>query len=152
MAVAGRGRLCPVCLTPVKDGGCAEHGPWQPHQLASGDDRRAAARATWHPFEPLLHACPRCLGEVAEGRRGFECVGHPDGRDAHGPFEVDELLGATAQREAAAGRARLARRQRLRRDRPRPRRPAIPLPETARLWRLAAAGTVLAATVAFLSR
>jgi hypothetical protein len=151
MALARRSRLCPVCMRQVGAGGCAEHGPWQPHQLATGDDRRAAARASWQPFEPLLHACPRCLGEVAEGRRGFECVANPDGRDPHGPFLVDELLGATAQREAAAGRARLARRERVR-HRPRPQRPALPLPDAARLWRLIAAATVLAATVAFLSR
>ena len=102
MPVARRGRLCPVCLRPVKDGGCAEHGPWGPHQLATADDRRAAARASWQPFEPLLHACPRCLGEVAEGRRGFECVSHASARDAHGPFLVDELLGR--ERPARGGR------------------------------------------------
>jgi hypothetical protein len=151
MPVAGRGRLCPVCLRPVSGGACREHGPWQPHQLATADDRRTATRATWQPFEPILHACPRCLGGVAEGRRGFECVEHADGRDAHGPFEVDELLGATAQREAAGCRARLARRARVR-TRPRPQRPALPLPDAARMWRLIAAATVLAATFAFLAR
>ena len=151
MAVAGRGRLCPVCLRPVHDGGCAEHGPWAPHQLATADDRRAAARASWQPFEPVLHACPRCLGEVAEGRRGFECVRHASARDAHGPYMVDELLGATAQRDAAASRARVARRARLQ-SRPRPQRPRLPLPDAARMWRLVAAATVLAATFAFLAR
>ena len=128
--VAGRGRLCPVCLKPAKDGACGEHGPWQPHQLATTDDRRAAARRSWQGFEPLLHACPRCLGEVAEARNGFECVDHA-GHHPHGPFEVDELL---AKR------------------RPRPARPALHLPNPARLWRLVTAATVLAATVAFLSR
>jgi hypothetical protein len=151
MAVAGRGRLCPVCLRPVQDGGCAEHGPWGPHQLATADDRRAAARASWQPFEPVLHACPRCLGEVAEGRRGFECVRHASDRDAHGPYMVDELLGATAQRDAAASRARVARRAQLQ-SRPRPQRPRLPLPDAARMWRLVAAATVLAATFAFLAR
>ena len=151
MAVAGRGRLCPVCLRPAKDGGCPDHGPWGPHQLATADDRRAAARASWQPFEPVLHACPRCLGEVAEGRRGFECVDHASARDPHGPFLVDELLGVSAQRDAAASRARLARRAQVQ-SRPRPQLPALPLPDAARLWRLVAAATVLAATVAFLSR
>jgi hypothetical protein len=148
--VAGRGRLCPVCLKPAKDGACGEHGPWQPHQLATTDDRRAAARRSWQRFEPLLHACPRCLGEVAEARNGFECVDHA-GHHPHGPFEVDELLGATSQRAAAAGRTRLARRE-LAKRRPRPARPALQLPNPARLWRLVTAATVLAATVAFLSR
>jgi hypothetical protein len=151
MAVAGRGGLCPVCLRPVGDGSCREHGPWQPHQLATPDDRRAAARASWQPFEPVLHACPRCLGEVAEGRRGFECIDHASARDPHGPYLVDELLGMTAQREAAASRARAARHTRLQ-SRPRPHRPVLPLPDAARLWRLVAAATVLAATVAFLAR
>jgi hypothetical protein len=154
MPVTGRGRLCPVCLKPARDGACGEHGPWQPHQLATTDDRRAASRQSWQPFEPLLHACPRCLGDVAEARAGFECVDHPEGRDPHGPFQVDELLGATSQREAAAGRTRLARRE-LAKHRPRPARPARPalqLPDPARLWRLIGAATVLAATVAFLSR
>jgi hypothetical protein len=151
MAVTSRGRLCPVCLKPAREGACSEHGPWQPHQLATSDDRRAAARRSWQPFEPLLHACPRCLGEVAESRQGFECLAHPEGRDPHGPFQVDELLGATSQREAAAGRTRLARRE-LARHRPRTPRPALQLPDPARMWRLIAAATVLAATVAFLSR
>jgi hypothetical protein len=151
MGVAGRGRLCPVCLKPAQDGACGEHGPWQPHQLATTDDRRAASRQPWQPFEPLLHACPRCLGEVAEARTGFECVDHAEGRDPHGPFQVDELLGATSQREAAVGRTRLARRE-LAKRRPRPTRPALQLPDAARLWRLIAAATVLAATVAFLAR
>jgi len=151
MAVGARGTLCPVCMRPVRDGACPEHGPWQAHQLASADDRRAAARASWQPFEPALHACPRCLGDVTEGRRGFDCVAHMSARDTHGPYMVDELLGVTAQREAAASRARLARRARVR-TRPRPQRPMIPLPDAARLWRLVAAATVLTATVAFLAR
>jgi hypothetical protein len=151
MPVAGRGRLCPVCLRTTHDGACAEHGPWQPHQLATGDDRRAAARRSWQPFEPLLHACPRCLGEVAEGRNGFECVAHAHGRDPHGPYLVDELLGASAQREAACRRSRLGRRREVRRT-SRPAVPAVQLPEAARMWRLAAAASVLAATVAFLAR
>jgi len=151
--MAGGGRLCPVCLRPVRAGSCAEHGPWQPHQLATSDDRRTASRQSWQPFEPLLHACPRCLGEVAEARNGFECVAHAEGRDPHGPFQVDELLGATSQREAAAGRTRVMRRE-LARRRPRAPRPmpSLQLPDPARVGRLIAARTVLAATVAFLSR
>jgi hypothetical protein len=151
MHAAGRGGLCPVCMRKAVDGACAEHGPWQPHQLATSADRRAAARASWQPYEPILHACPRCLGDVAESRRGFECVETAHGRDPHGPYQVDELLGATAQRQAATSRARLAHRAR-REARPRRQAPVIVLPDAARLWRLAAAATVLAATVAFLSR
>jgi hypothetical protein len=151
MALAGRGRLCPVCLRPARDGACVQHGPWQAHQLATIDDRRAASRAAWLPFEPLLHACPRCLGEVAEGRRGYECVESVHARDPHGPFEVDELLGAAGQRDGAACRERFARRERVR-QRSGPLLPALPAIDAARLWRLIAAATVLAATVAFLSR
>jgi hypothetical protein len=151
MAAAVRGGLCPLCMRRVADGACAEHGPWQDHQLATTADRRAAARASWQPFEPVLHACPRCLGEVAESRRGFECVETAHGRTPHGPFQVDELLGASAQREAAMSRARLAHRAQ-REARPRRQQPVIVLPDAARLYRLAAAATVLAATVAFLSR
>jgi hypothetical protein len=151
MPVAGRGRLCPVCLRPTDGGACAEHGPWQPHQLATGDDRRWAERRSWQPFDPLLHACPRCVGEVAQGRRGFECVAKAHARDPHGPFEVDELLGASAQREAACRRERLGQRRRQRHS-ARPAVPDLPLPNAARMWRLATAATVLAATVAFLAR
>ncbi|HEX3329936.1 MAG TPA: hypothetical protein VHS27_08435, partial [Gaiellales bacterium] len=102
-------------------------------------------------FEPLLHACPRCLGEVAEGRRGYECVESGHDRDPHGPYEVDELLGAAGQRDGAACRARFARRERVR-QRSGPQLPTLPAIDPARLWRLIAAATVLAATVAFLSR
>lgn len=151
MPGGGRGGLCPVCMRAAVNSACAEHGPWQPHQLATSADRRAASRSSWQPFEPLLHACPRCLGEVAESRRGFECVETAHGRDQHGPFQVDELLGASAQREAATSRARLAHRAR-REARPRRQAPVIVLPNAARLLRLAAAATVLAATFAFLSR
>jgi hypothetical protein len=121
------------------------------HQLATIDDRRAASRDAWLPFEPLLHACPRCLGEVAEGRRGYECVESATGRDPHGPYEVDELLGAAGQRDAATCRERFARRERVR-QRSGPQLPALPAIDAVRLWRLIAAATVLAATVAFLSR
>ena len=153
MPAAGRSRLCPVCVRPTVEGTCAEHGPWQSHQLATSADRAAAARAAWLPFEPLLHACPRCLGDVAEGRRGFECVAHAHGRDPHGPFQVDELLGVTAQREAATARSLLARRAGARR-RPRPVAPSLslPPPDMRRVARLAAAASVVAATFAFLSR
>jgi hypothetical protein len=151
MAGAGRGRLCPVCLRPARDGGCVEHGPWAPHQLATIDDRRSAGRGSWLPFEPLMHACPRCLGEVAEGRHGWECVESAHGRDPHGPYRVDELLGIAGQRNGAACRERFARRARVR-QRSGPQLPALPAIDAARLWRLIAAATVLAATVAFLSR
>jgi len=148
---AVRGGLCPVCMRTATDGACAEHGPWQPHQLATSTDKRAAARASWQPFEPVLQACPRCLSDVAESRRGFECVETAHGRDPHGPFQVDELLGVSAQRAAATSRARLAHRAR-RQARPQRQTPLIVLPNAARLSRLAVAATVFAATVAFLSR
>ena len=91
------------------------------------------------------------LGEVAEGRRGYECVESGHGRDPHGPYLVDELLGAAGQRDGATCRARIARREQMR-QRPRTQLPALPAIDPARLWRLVAAATVLAATVAFLSR
>ncbi|HEX5558059.1 MAG TPA: hypothetical protein VFX13_10625 [Gaiellales bacterium] len=140
-----------MCLRPARDSGCVEHGPWAPHQLATIDDRRAAGRGSWLPFEPLMHACPRCLGEVAEGRHGWECVESAHGRDPHGPYQVDELLGIAGQRDGAACRERFARRARVR-QRSGPQLPALPAIDAARLWRLIAAATVLAATVAFLSR
>jgi hypothetical protein len=104
-----------------------------------------------HPFEPLVHACPRCLGEVAPGRVGFQCVEHGDARDTHGPYRVDELLGPTAQREAALHRSKLARRPRPPR-RPGHRAPVAPWPDAARTARLVAGAAVMAATLAFLVR
>ena len=65
-----RGTLCPVCLGEVRRGVCDHHGLWSPRQLLTVLDRRHAIRHTWHPFTPILHACPRCLGEVAESRSG----------------------------------------------------------------------------------
>jgi hypothetical protein len=150
---AREGTLCPVCLRPAGSGRCSDHGPWEPHQLLTRDDRRrAAASLVRQPFEPLVHACPRCLGEVALGRLGFHCVEHGHARDGHGPYRVDELLGPTAQREAAVHRARLARRTRACRDAQVIELQAIPWPDAARAARLLAGGAVMAATLAFLVR
>ena len=146
-----RGTLCPVCVRPTRNGRCREHGPWQPHQLASSLDRRRARRASWQPFEPSLHACPRCLSEVAESRDGFECLEHAHAADAHGPFRVDELLAPTAQREAALARDRLARRHR------RAAQPALSvslpsLPDVTHALRILIAAALVVATLAFLVR
>jgi hypothetical protein len=147
------GRLCPVCARTTDAGLCLEHGPWEPHQLLTRADRRRAARArAWHPFEPLVHACPRCLGDVVEGRFGFECVHAAHAHERHGPFRVDELLGPTAQREAAAHRARLARRERARRDARGVDVQALAWPDAARTARLLAGAAVVAATLAYLVR
>jgi hypothetical protein len=142
-----------VCLRPAGSGVCAEHGPWEPHQLLTRNDRRRAAAAVIRqPFEPLVQACPRCLGEVALGRIGFHCVEHGHARDSHGPYRVDELLGPTAQREAALHRSRLARRTRARRDAQVIEVPSLPWPDAARTARLVAGAAVMAATLAFLAR
>jgi hypothetical protein len=146
-----RGTLCPVCVRPTRHGRCREHGPWQSHQLVSTLDRRRAGRATWQPFEPSLHACPRCLGDVAESRDGFECLEHAHAADGHGPYRVDELLGPTAQREAALARDRLARRYR------RVVQPAVSvslpsLPDVTQALRILIAAALVVATLAFLVR
>jgi hypothetical protein len=120
--------------------------------LTRDDRRRAAASPLRQPFEPLVHACPRCLGEVAPGRVGFHCVENVDARDTHGPYRVDELLGPTAQREAALHRSRVARRARARRDAQVIELQSLPWPDAARTARLVAGAAVMAATLAFLAR
>jgi hypothetical protein len=150
---ASAGRLCPICIRTTEAGTCAAHGPWQPHQLLTRADRRRAARArVWQPFEPVVQACPRCLGDVVPGRAGFDCVPGGHHHEPHGPFRVDELLGPTAQRESAAHRARLARRERARRDARGVEVHAIPWPDATRTARLLAGAAVVAATLAFLGR
>ena len=147
------GHLCPVCLRPAGSGMCPEHGPWERHQLLTRDDRRrASAQLFGQPFEPLVHACPRCLGDVAQGRLGFHCVEHGHARDSHGPYRVDELLGPTAQREAALNRSRVARRARARRDALVIELLSLPWPDAARRAWLVAGAAVMAATLAFLVR
>jgi hypothetical protein len=112
-------------------------------------DRRNAICHTWHPFTPILHACPRCLGEVAEGRSGYACVDH----DGHGPFRLDELLGPTAQRDGAVERERLARARERKRDAPPAiALPSIHLPNVTHLTRIAAGGAVIVTTLYFLAR
>ena len=148
MRLHATGHLCPVCLRTASHGVCAGHGPWKTHQLLTGGDRRRAERERWQPFEPQTHACPRCLGSVAESRAGFECLDQGHGHDPHGPFRVDELLAPTAQRESAAVRHRLARRSRARR-----REPAslsLALPDAARSVRMLASASIMAATLAYL--
>ncbi len=129
---------------------CPAHGPWRPHQLLTGSDRRRSARRRWHPFEPVAQACPRCLGDVVPLLDGFACVDHGHDPDPHGPFRVDQLLGATAQRESAVQRARLARRAERARDARRPL--ALSLPDPVRTTRLVASAAVIAATLAYLVR
>jgi hypothetical protein len=134
---------------------CQAHGPWEPHQLVSSLDRRQATRHVWRPFEPLLHACPRCVGEVAETRAGYECVHHAHGREAHGPFQVDELLGPTAQREGAASRERIARardRERVRSAQPRFVMPDVQLPNMTHVAQITAGAAVVAMTLYYLAR
>lgn len=129
---------------------CDHHGLWSPRQLLTVLDRRHAIRHTWHPFTPILHACPRCLGEVAESRSGdYGCIDH----DTHGPFQLDELLGPSAQRDGAVERERLARARERKRDAP----PAVTLPKLhipnlTHLTRIAAASAVIVTTLFFLAR
>ena len=148
MRLHARGHLCPVCLRTAHQGVCAGHGPWKAHQLLTGGDRRRSERERWQPFEPQAHACPRCLGSVAESRAGFECLDQGHGHDPHGPFRVDELLAPTAQRESAAVRHRLARRCQARRREPVSL--AFALPDAARSVRVLASASVIAATLAYL--
>jgi hypothetical protein len=147
---AGAGHLCPVCIRPVATGACREHGRWRRHQLLTRGDRHDSERGAWQPFTPLAQACPRCLGEVTEVRSGFVCVDHGHDHDRHGPFRVDELLGPTAQRESALSRNRLVRRTKARRRQPV--RLSLNLPDPARSARLAFSATIVAATLAFLTR
>ena len=70
-----------MCLERVRGGVCEAHGPWDECQLLTSLDRRKATRHVWRPFEPLVQACPRCLGPVAETRAGdYDCVEHDHGR------------------------------------------------------------------------
>ncbi len=146
------GHLCPVCIRATGGGRCVEHGPWKSHQMLTGGDRRRLAREEWQPYEPAVHACPRCLGDVTETRSGWECVDHGHTRDPHGPYVVAELLCATAQRESAISRSLLARRHRARVERTR--NPVVtvpPLPSVDRLVRVTAAAAVVAGTIAYLA-
>ncbi|HET6850474.1 MAG TPA: hypothetical protein VFH74_16580 [Gaiellales bacterium] len=148
-----RGHLCPVCVRPVREGTCSQHGPWKPHQLLSHGDRRRAERERWQPFEPLGHACPRCLGEVADTRGRFGCLDHGHDHDQHGPFRVDELLLPSAQRESAMARHRLARRSQARRREPAPLSAiSVRLPDPGRSARVVISASIVAGTLAFLAR
>ena len=147
---AARGQLCPVCIRPVRGGACLEHGRWKPHQLLTSADRRRAQREQWQPYEPAAQACPRCLGDVADGGGGLLCLDHGHGNDPHGPFRVDELLAPSAQRESASARRRLARRMESRRREPLSR--SLTLPDPGRSARVLGSAAIVAATVAFLAR
>ena len=152
MRRAGAGHLCPVCIRPVTGGACREHGRWRRHQLLTRGDRHDSVRGTWQPFTPAAQACPRCLGEATEVRGGFVCVDHGHDHDRHGPFRVDELLGPTAQRESAMARNRFVRRTKSRAQRRQPVGISLNLPDPARSARLAFSATIVAATLAFLTR
>ena len=146
---ARRGNLCPVCLGEVRLGVCDHHGLWSPHQLPTALDRRNATRHSWMPFTPILHACPRCLGEVAESRAGYECVDH----HSHGPFQLDELLGPSAQRDGAVERERLARAHERRREAPAAiTLPTIQLPDMTHMAGMVAGGVLIATTLFYLAR
>ena len=88
---------------------------------------------------------------MARGRAGFHASSTATPATAR-PLRVDELLGPTAQREAALHRARLARRTRARRDAQVIELQSLPWPDAARTARLIAGAAVMAATFAFLSR
>ena len=152
----GRGRqgtLCPVCLRPTSSGRCDSHGQWNPGQLLTRLDKRQAARVHWTPFEPALHACPRCLGGVAQRGSEMVCVEHDHGAHMHGPYQVDELLCAAGQRESAMARERLGRARDRRARRQQPIDIQLPsLDDVGHVARLAAAVAVVACTLAFLAR
>ena len=152
----GRGRqgsLCPVCLRATDAGRCASHGQWNRGQLLTRFDKRQAARVHWTPFEPALHACPRCLGAVAARGSAMVCIEHDHGANMHGPFQVDELLCAAGQRESAIARERIGRARDRRARRQQPIDIQLPsLDELGHVARLAGAVAVVAATLAFLAR
>ncbi|HEY0387792.1 MAG TPA: hypothetical protein VGC71_05090 [Gaiellales bacterium] len=153
MRRGARGHLCPVCIRPVHRGTCPDHGPWKAHQLLTHGDRRRSSRERWQPFEPLPHACPRCVGEVAEARGGFACLDHGHAHDQHGPFRLDELLLPSAQRESALARVRLARRSQARRREAAPLSGlSVRLPDPGRSARVVVSASIVAATLAFLAR
>ena len=137
-------------MRPTRAGRCHDHGPWEAHQLATSLDRRRASRLEWLPYEPMMHACPRCLGLVAETRDGYQCLEHSHGADAHGPYRTDELLGPTAQREGAIARNRVNRAHR-RQSRPAFNVTLPSLANVAHMTRIAVAAVLVLATLAFLS-
>jgi hypothetical protein len=145
-----RGTLCPVCVRRAPGGACATHGRWQRHQLLTVGDRRRSAREEWQPYEPAPHACPRCLGDVAEVGGRLVCLDHDHGTSRHGPYEVDELLGPSAQRESALARSRLARRRKAQANTFTGLH--LDLPDPARTARVLGGVAVLAGTVAYLVR
>jgi len=144
-----RGTLCPVCVRRAPGGACSTHGAWKRHQLLTVGDRRRSAREQWQPYEPAPHACPRCLGDVTEHRGSLICLEHVHGSDRHGPYEVDELLGPSAQRESAMARSRLARRRAQSGSLA---SLGLDLPDPARTSRVLVSVAVIAGTVAYLVR
>ena len=144
-----RGTLCPVCVRRAPGGACSTHGAWKRHQLLTVGDRRRSAREQWQPYEPAPHACPRCLGDVTEHRGSLICLEHDHGSDRHGPYEVDELLGPSAQHESAMARSRLARRRAQSGSLA---SLGLDLPDPARTSRVLVSVAVIAGTVAYLVR
>jgi hypothetical protein len=113
-------------------------------------DRRRSSREQWQPYEPAPHACPRCLGDVAEHRGQLVCLDHEGGANRHGPFEVDELLGPSAQRESALARSKLARRRQAQGNWLTG--IGVDLPDPARTSRVLLSVAVIAGTLAYLVR
>jgi hypothetical protein len=144
-----RGTLCPICVRRAPGGMCATHGAWQRHQLLTPADRRRSSREQWQPYEPAPHACPRCLGDVAEQRGLLICIDHDHGADPHGPYDVDELLGPSAQRESALVRSRIARRRQTQGGLA---GLGLDLPDPARTTRVLLSVAVIAGTLAYLVR
>ena len=144
-----RGTLCPVCVRRAPGGVCSAHGAWKHHQLLTVGDRRRSAREQWQPYDPAPHACPRCLGDVTEHRGSLTCLEHDHGSDRHGPYEIDELLGPSAQRESAMARSRLARRRAQTGSLA---SLGLDLPDPARTSRVLLSVAVIAGTVAYLVR
>ena len=146
---SARGTLCPVCVRRAPGGVCSAHGAWNRHQLMTVGDRRRSAREQWQPYEPAPHACPRCLGDVTEHRGSLTCLDHDHGSDRHGPYEIDELLGPSAQRESAVARSRLARRRAQTGSLA---SLGLDLPDPVRTSRVLLSVAVIAGTVAYLVR
>jgi hypothetical protein len=144
-----RGTLCPICVRRAPGGVCSAHGAWKRHQLMTVGDRRRSAREQWQPYEPAPHACPRCLGDVTEHRGSLTCLDHDHGSDRHGPYEIDELLGPSAQRESAVARSRLARRRAQTGSLA---SLGLDLPDPVRTSRVLLSVAVIAGTVAYLVR
>ena len=92
---------------------------------------------------------PAASATSAEHRGSLTCVEHDHGPDRHGPYEIDELLGPSAQRESAMARSRLARRRAQTGSLA---SLGLDLPDPARTSRVLLSVAVIAGTVAYLVR